>query len=348
MSTRRIAVDAFGGDLCPAVELEAAVRAVREGIEVVLVGDRAQIEEGLARYKKQGRLPAIHHAPDRITMDDTPGKAIRAKPEASMPVCFDLVKAGDAAAVVSAGNSGAMLACGLFKLKRIRGVDRPAIVTSFPNPKRATTLLDMGANVECRPVNLVQFAVMGAVYATLQHQLARPRVAILANGSEDSKGTELTRAAHRVLKAHPSDHFDYVGYIEGQALFSGVIDVVVTDGFTGNVLLKTAEGTAAAIVDFLRTSVAASPLSSKLGALLMRPAFREFKRRADPDTYGGAPLVGVEGIAIICHGGASVKAVLNGIREADRFVRDGLAPGMREAIDAHASLFAAARAEDTN
>ncbi len=348
MTTGKIAVDAFGGDNCPDIEIEAAVGAVRSGLRVILVGDEARLHERLAQIDASERAAIeVHHASEVITMEDSPSKAIRNKRDASMPVCFDLVKAGEADAVVSAGNSGMMLACGLFKFRRIRGVDRPAIVTCFPNPKDATVLLDMGANVECKPINLVQFAVMGSVYASAEYGKRRPVVGLLSNGTEDSKGTDLTRASHRLLRAHPSETFEYAGYIEGKDLFGGEIDVVVTDGFTGNVVLKTVEGTARLIVNLLREAVAASSLSAKLGARLMRPAFDQFKRNSDPDTYGGAPLLGVDGISVICHGGSSTRAMLNGIRLADRFARQGMTPGLRDALGQHEALFAAAKAEES-
>ncbi len=346
--TGKIAIDAFGGDNCPEIEIEAAVSAARNGLRIILVGDEAKLRERLAKVGARERATIeIRHASEVITMEDIPSKAIRNKRDASMPVCFDLVRAGEADAVVSAGNSGMMLACGLFKFRRIRGVDRPAIVTCFPNPKDVTVLLDMGANVDCKPINLVQFAVMGAVYARVEHGKRRPVVGLLSNGSEASKGTDLTRAAHRLLRAHPSEVFEYAGYIEGKDLFAGEIDVVVTDGFTGNVVLKTVEGTARLIVNLLREAVDASPMRAKLGARLMRPAFDQFKRKSDPDSYGGAPLLGVDGTAVICHGGASVRAMLNGIRLADRLAKRGTAPGLRDALGQHEALFAAAKAEES-
>ena len=340
----KVAIDAFGGDNCPTVEIEAAVRAVREGLRVILVGDEARLRPALEKLDARARdAIELHHASEVITMEDTPSKAIRSKRDASMPVCFDLVREGKADAVVSAGNSGMMLACGLFKFRRIRGVDRPAIVTCFPSAREATVLLDMGANVECKPINLAQFAVMGSVFASVEFGRERPTVGVLSNGSEDSKGTELTRVTHRLLRAHPSPRFEYVGYVEGKDVFSGEVDVVVTDGFTGNIVLKTVEGTANAILGFLRDAVAASPMRAKLGAALMRPAFAQFRRRTDPDNYGGAPLLGVDGIAVICHGGASPVAMLNGIRLADRFAREGATPGLRDALLEHDALFAAAK-----
>src|SRR5690606_7452907 len=256
-----IALDAFGGDHCPGPEVEGALLAARAGTRVILVGDRGKLELELRRHPGWDALPlSIHHASEVITMEDSPAKAVRSRPDASMPVCFDLVRQGKAHAVMSAGNSGAMLACGLFKYRRIKGVDRPALVTSLPTQATApgadawVDLLDVGANVECRPINLVQFAVMGAVYAAFKHGKAEPKVGLLSNGTEDGKGTELTRAVHRLLSSAELRGLRYVGYVEGHDLLTGEVDVVVTDGFTGNVALKIAEATGRLIGHWLRGS----------------------------------------------------------------------------------------------
>ena len=344
LSSPRIALDAFGGDNCPSTELEAAVAAARTGLRVILVGNAPDLEPRLAALAGPDNLPIeIHHAPGRIAMDDSPSKAVRGKPTASMPVCFDLVKSGRADAVVSAGNSGAMLACGLFKYGRVEGVDRPAITVPFPTLKQKYTwLLDMGANVECRALNLVQFAVMGSVYAKVNGGGTRPIVALLSNGTEPGKGTELTRAAHRVLLNHPSPDFEYRGYIEGNSVFEGIADVIVTDGYVGNVALKIVEGTTAAFTTFLRRAITQRHLT-QVGALMMKPAFAMVKEMLDPDSYGGAPLLGIDGVAIICHGGSSAIALANGIRVAASFVDRGLTPGMTEAVAGNKALFAAAK-----
>ncbi|TPV92336.1 MAG: phosphate acyltransferase PlsX [Myxococcales bacterium FL481] len=344
LSSPRIALDAFGGDNCPATELEAAVAAARTGLRVLLVGDAAELEPRLATLAGQDNLPIeVHHAPDRISMSDSPSKAVRGKPTASMPVCFDLVKSGRADAVVSAGNSGAMLACGLFKYGRVEGVDRPAITVPFPTLKQKYTwLLDMGANVDCRALNLVQFAVMGSVYARVNGSKSRPIVALLSNGTEPGKGTELTRAAHRILSAHPSVDFEYAGYIEGNNVFDGAADVIVTDGYSGNVALKIVEGTTTAFTTFLRRAIKERHLT-QVGALMMKPAFAMVKELLDSDSYGGAPLLGIDGVAIICHGGSSSMALANGIRVAASFVDQGLTPGLTEAIARNQRLFAAAK-----
>jgi glycerol-3-phosphate acyltransferase PlsX len=360
--TTTIALDAFGGDSCPEVEVEAALKAAHAGISVLLVGDRERLAAALARRgvhgvttsgPTEGQVPdlplRIHHAAEVITMEDTPSKVVRTKTDASMLVCFDLVKQGKAHAVVSAGNSGAMLACGLLKFGRLKGIDRPAIGASIPRMHGQCVLLDMGANVECKPVNLVQFAVLGAVYArtsnTLQPGATRARVGLLSNGTEEGKGTELTRAAHRALGAHPSPDFEYIGYVEGKDIFKPSCDVVVTDGFTGNIALKVLEATAVAFAAQLRAAVEERTLS-KVGALLMRPALALFKERLDPDTHGGAPLLGVEGLAIISHGGASSTALYNAIRVARDYTARDLTPALRAAVATHKDLFAAAKREE--
>jgi glycerol-3-phosphate acyltransferase PlsX len=343
LAAARIALDAFGGDHCPRAEVQGAVEAARGGVHVVLVGDERAIEAELASVPDRASLPlTIKHAPDRILMDDHPGKAIRAKPEASMPMCFDLVKKGEADAAMSAGNSGAMMACGLFKYRRLRGVDRPAIVTSMPNRRGFTTLLDIGANVDCRPVNFVQWAVMGAVFNRFRHGKTVPKLGVLSNGTEDGKGTELTRAVHALLSEHESPDFVYAGYAEGGGLFSGELDVIVTDGFTGNVALKVAEATGRLVAHWLREAVTSSTVG-KLGALLLKPSLRQLRENMNPDSYGAAPLLGVDGVAFICHGGASPFAIATALRLAVRSVDEALTPAVADALARNADLVARAK-----
>lgn len=336
----RVALDAFGGDDCPGPELDAAVVAARDGISVTLVGDEEMMRGEIARRLGgvDGGLDiSFVHAPERIHMEDSPARAVRAKSDASMPVCFDLVKRGEADAVVSAGNSGAMLACGLFKSGRLKGVDRPAIVTAFPTRKGQCCMLDMGANAECRPLNLVQFALMGAAYATVRQGRVRPRVGLLSNGSEAGKGTPLTRTTHQVLEAASSEAFEYLGYVEGGDVFAGGVDVVVTDGFTGNVALKFVEGALGLVSHLLRDSFDAR-LVRKFGALLARPAFAELKDQLDPESYGGAPLLGVRDVVVICHGSSSPTALANGMRQASRFHHGHLTEAVEGILDTHGEL----------
>jgi glycerol-3-phosphate acyltransferase PlsX len=338
----RIAVDAMGGDHAPEAELEGAIAAARAGAEIVVVGEAARLRDELLRRGGSGLPIEIKNATQVITMHEHPGQAWRRKPDASMRVCFELVKQGQAGALVSAGNSGAMLAGGLFTLGRIPGVDRPGIVTTFPLPEGECALLDMGANVDVKPQHLAQFAVLGAVYARALHGKATPRVGILSNGEEEHKGTELTREAHKLLSQPAAGlDFSYIGYVEGRDIFGGAVDVVVTDGFTGNVVLKTAEGVAQAIARMLK-DVIGKGLSGKAGALLLRPAFREMKRKLDWAEYGGAPLLGVNGIAIICHGASPARAFTQAILGAKRLADAGLVAALGGAIARHQALWEAA------
>ncbi|HWE31688.1 MAG TPA: phosphate acyltransferase PlsX [Polyangia bacterium] len=340
---KTVAVDAMGGDHAPGPEVEGAVAAVRERFaKVLLVGDEARLRQELARLGVSAPLDGltIRHASEVIRMEDHPAVAAKGKKDSSMRVAFDLAKEGAADAVVSAGNSGAMLACGLFVLRRLHGVERPGIVTTFPTVNGVCALIDMGANVDCRPEILTQFAVLGAVYARLLHHKQRPKVGLLSNGEEATKGTELTRGAHKLLSAALDKDFDFVGYVEGRDIFGGDVDVVVTDGFTGNIVLKTSEGAAAAISAIIKREILSSTIG-KLGALLLRGAFRRLKQTLDVDEHGGAPLVGVNGVAVLTHGAANAKAFKNAIRVAAGFVESGLPEAVSQAIVKHAPLWAA-------
>jgi glycerol-3-phosphate acyltransferase PlsX len=232
------------------------------------------------------------------------------------------------------------MACGLFVMKRLKGVDRPGIVTTFPTRTGVCALIDMGANVECRPQTLAQFAVLGAVYARVLHRKKKPRVGVLSNGEEAVKGTDLTRGAHKLLAGElASKDFEFIGYIEGRDIFSGHVDVVVTDGFTGNVVLKTSEGAAQFLLELIREEITRT-LTGKLGALLLKPAFQRLRRHLDIDESGGAPLVGVDGVAILCHGRANARAVQSAIRVAASLADASLPRAISEAIDRHAPLWA--------
>jgi len=341
----RIAVDAMGSDAAPRVELEGVLAAVRSrGVQVILVGDEPRLRAELAALGANDKKDPIvvRHAPDVITMHDAPSMAVKQKKQSSMRVCFDMVKAGEADAVVSAGNSGAMMACGLFVLGRLPGVERPAIVTTFPTKAGECALLDMGANVDPKPTVLAQFAVLGSVYARLLHGKTKPKVGLLSNGSEDHKGTPLTRDAHQLLtRPDPAGDadFTYVGYVEGRDIFRGQVDVVVTDGFTGNVVLKSVEGAAEVILDMVREEVARSGWLSKLGAALMTGALKRLRRRTDYAEHGGAPLLGVDGVALICHGGSNAMAMKNAVFVADRFAQMGLRKELTTAVVRHNALW---------
>lgn len=312
-----VAVDAMGGDHAPSAEVEGAVAAARHwGISIILVGQSARIEEELRKHSTEGLDITIRHASEVVGMHDSASDAVRKKKDSSIRVAFNLVKNGEAHAVVSAGNSGATMAAGMFVLKRIEGIDRPAIATILPNLKAATLVLDVGGNVDCKPIHLAQFALMGDVYS--RHVLGKtnPRVGLLSNGEEESKGNELTREAHQLLKGTLPN---YTGYVEGRDIYNGSTDVVVCDGFVGNVVLKVSEGLADALATMLRQEFGGR-LLSKIGYLLARPAFAAFRKKVDYAEYGGAPLLGIEGTGMICHGGSSSRAIMNAIRMAHDYV----------------------------
>jgi glycerol-3-phosphate acyltransferase PlsX len=327
-----IAVDAMGGDHAPRVVVEGALQAAQEhGIAVLLVGDREEILHELKHAGGQeSALVAIRHAAEVIDMGESPIAALRRKRDSSLQVAFQQVKAGEAGAVVSAGNSGAVLALAVTVLGNLAGVDRPAIVTVIPTLSGQACLLDAGANVECKPLHLVQFAVMGEVYARVVRGVLHPRVGVLSNGEEDSKGTDTTRAAHEMLKKLP---LNYIGYVEGRDLNSGKVDVIVTDGFTGNVVLKTLEG----FSDFLQKQLRmlfTAQWRSKLAYLLIRRSFANLRASLDPSEVGGAPLLGTDGLAIIAHGASTPKAIKNAIRVADESLRRGINQQIVESLHA--------------
>ncbi len=312
-----VGVDAMGGDRAPAVEVEGAVAAARAwGYAIVLVGDSVRIAAELQKHDVTGLDIRIQHASEVVGMHDSASDAVRKKKDSSIRVAFNLVKEGDTQAVVSAGNSGATMAAGMFVLKRISGIDRPAIATLIPNLKDVSLVLDVGGNVDCKPHHLAQFALMGDVYSRNVLGKTRPRVGLLSNGEEESKGNEQTREAHRLLKSAP---FNYVGYVEGRDIYNGSVDVIVCDGFVGNVVLKVSEGLAEGIGIMLRREIQ-QRFWARIGYLLSKPAFSAFKKKLDYAEYGGAPLLGIEGTGVICHGGSSPKAIKNAIRMAHDFV----------------------------
>ncbi len=314
---QKIALDAMGGDHAPQVEVEGAVMAAREkGLPVILVGQAQVLERELGRYKTAGLPIEIHHAPGKVEMVDSPSHALKKKRDSSLGVAFDLVKRGEAGAVVSAGNSGAVMAFSMFVLGRLDGVERPAIAGVLPTVKGASVVLDMGANVDCRAIHLVQFAVMGSVYARDMLGKEKPAVAVLSNGEEEEKGNDLTRETHEILKG---SSLNYIGYVEGRDVYSGNADVIVCDGFIGNVLLKASEGLAEAIGTMLKREIVRDPLAI-LGALLVKRAYGRFKKKVDYAEYGGAPLLGVNGLGIICHGGSSPKAIKNALALAGGYL----------------------------
>ncbi|MFN2256880.1 MAG: phosphate acyltransferase PlsX [Desulfuromonadaceae bacterium] len=313
MKTVTIAVDAMGGDNSPAVEVEGAVLAARtSGVEVILLGDAERIEQELSHYDISGMRLEVKHTTQVVTMNDSASDAVRKKKDSSIRVAFDLVKEQKAQAVVSAGNSGATMAAGMFVVRRIRGIERPAIATIMPARNGEVLILDVGGNVDCRPSHLEQFAIMGDVYARNVMGISAPRVGLLSNGAEEKKGNDLTRNTHALLKQHD---LNYLGYVEGRDIYSGAVDVVVCDGFVGNIVLKTSEGLASSIASMLREELH-SRFLARIGYLLARPAFKAFKQKIDCEEYGGAPLLGIRGTCIICHGSSSAKSIATAIKQA--------------------------------
>ncbi len=315
----RVALDAMGGDYAPSVNIEGAVETVNEhdDIDVILVGNEALIERELqSKRYRAGRMSVIH-ASQVIEMNESSTAAIRKKKDSSIRVGIDLVKSGKADAFVSAGHSGVVMATSLLLLGRSEGVDRPAIATIMPTLKDTFILVDAGANVDSRPENLLQFALMGNTYCKLVLNKTRPKVGLLSIGEEDTKGNELTKEAFKLLK---ETQLDFIGNIEGKDIFTGKADVVVCDGFIGNIALKVSEGLAETIIKMLKREIT-SVSTGRVGYLLMKPAIRNFKKRTDYDEYGGAPLLGINGSCIISHGRSTSKAIKNALRVAADYSR---------------------------
>ncbi len=314
---QRIAVDAMGSDAAPGPEIEGAILAARERwAEIVLVGPEDRLKHELTRYGGRASDFEVVHASEAVTMEDAAAKAFRHKKDSSIRVAARLVRDGKADGLVSAGNTGAVMATAKITLGVLEGVDRPALAAVMPNLKgTATIVLDVGANVDCAPENLEQFAVMGEIYYRAIFGIKQPRVGLLSNGEEARKGNELVRLTHQRLKQLP---LNFIGNVEGRDVINGKVDVMVTDGFTGNVVLKTSEGVALVLGGMLKEALS-STVSAKLGSVLARRALRRFKKRVDYSEYGGAPLLGLRGVCIITHGGSNPNGVKNAIRVASEF-----------------------------
>jgi glycerol-3-phosphate acyltransferase PlsX len=318
----RIAVDAMGGDHAPeAIVSGALVAARRLQIGLLLVGARGAVEEELSRHAGAGSVDVeILDAPERIEMAESAAVALRRKPAASIRVAAEAVRDGRAAALFSAGHTGAAVMAAHAAFGRLPGVDRPALATIIPTLRSPAVLLDSGATVECRPQHLVQFAIMGSAYARVALGCETPRVGLLSVGEEESKGNELTREAHQMLKSAP---IAFVGNVEGRDVYSGEADVIVCDGFTGNVTLKISEGLVETVERLLLDELS-STVGTRVGYLLSRKAFLRFRKRVDYSEYGGAPLIGLDGLCVIGHGRSSAKAVRNAVAMTVKCVDDGL------------------------
>jgi glycerol-3-phosphate acyltransferase PlsX len=311
-----IALDTMGGDFAPDVTIEGAVEVASEqnDIHIILVGSEGKIIDGLKDKKYPKDRISIQHASEVVSMHESPAQALRRKKDSSIAIAVDLVKEKKADAVVSAGHSGVAMATCLIKLGKAKGVNRPAIATLMPTLDDPFVLIDAGANVDCEAKNLFEFAIMGSAYCTAMFDKPKPRVAILSIGEEETKGNEVTKEAFKMLRR---GDVNFIGNIEGKDIFKGKADVVVCDGFTGNVALKISEGLAEAILKMLRREIGGM-VAGKIGYLFMKPALRNFKKKTDYAEYGGAPLLGINGTCIISHGRSSSKAIKNALNVASR------------------------------
>ena len=331
-----VALDAMGGDHAPRVEVEGAILAARElGVRVLLVGIEAGIREELHRHRHRALPIEVVHAPDVITMSDSPSQAFRRKKDSSVHVAARMVRDGQADALVSAGNTGAVMTVARFVIGTLPSVDRPALAAAFPNMKeRVSVILDVGANVDSKPEHIEQFAVMGEIYFRAIWGVRRPRVALLSIGEEEAKGNELTREAANRLK-HSS--LNFVGNVEGRDVFRGNVDVVVCDGFIGNIALKLSEGLVEHIGAMLKKAIKSS-LTSQIGYALSKRAFDEFRRRTDYSETGGAPLLGVRGITVIGHGRSNSNAIKNAIRVASDLCRSRVNEKIEQELSAASAV----------
>ena len=326
----KIAVDAMGGDHAPQVVIDGAVEAVEDyGVEVILVGDEAKVAPLLAKKKYDRRRLSLVHASEVIEMHDSPALSVRRKKDSSMSVGVRLVRDGKADAFFSAGNTGAEVCAATLILGLLPGVERPGIATVMPSLKGEFLIIDVGANVECKPIHLFQYAVMASVYAELILGKSRPSVGLLNVGEEESKGSEFIKDTRDLLSR---SHLNFIGNVEGKHIFDGDCDVIVCDGFVGNIALKVSESLAEAIQKFLKREMLSTP-AGVLGAMLLKPSFRRFKKEIDYSEYGGAPLLGVNGVAIIGHGRSNANAIKNAIRVAKEEVEGKFNDKLLEAIN---------------
>jgi len=320
----------MGGDRGPVVNIEGAVAAARElGLSVLLVGNEEELSRSLRRHSTNGLGITICHAPETVGMNESPSAALRKKKHSSIRVGLELVKRGEADAFISAGNTGAVMATAMVTLGSLPGVERPAIALIVPTLRGQSILLDAGANADCKPRHLLQFAIMGDIYARQVMGKKSPTVGLLSIGEEESKGNELTREAFKELEEQRS--LNFTGNVEGREVFSGAADIIVCDGFTGNIALKISESAAEFFTVLLKEELEKG-LVGKLGALLTRGAFRRFKKRVDYTEYGGAPLLGVGGMCIIGHGRSTAKAIKNAIRVAAECVENKVIEHIRKGI----------------
>jgi len=338
----RIALDALGGDFGAKPNVLGAVKAAKDfGYNIILVGDEAVIKKELALV---GNYPqdkiSVVHAPNTIDMAANPARECRTKKDAGIVVCANLVKEGKADAMISAGNSGATMVAALFGIGRIDGVSRPAIASPLPTEKGPAVLMDAGANADCDAVNLLQFALMGSIYSSIVCKVKRPVVGLLSIGEEEGKGNLLIKNTTKYIKRLGLNYF---GNIEGRDIHTGMIDVIVCDGFVGNIVLKHAEGLAKSMFKMIKNSLKGHPFAM-VGMLMAKHALRTIKQKTDPEVYGGAPLLGVKGPVIICHGKSSETAIYNSIQAAARLVKDNAVETIEQKISSYKEIFK--RAQD--
>ena len=331
----RIVVDAMGSDDFPAPDVEGAILAAREfGVEIVLTGDEAKIKPILKSANAETLPIRVVHAPEMLTMhdkgEDLVMKARHKEVRNSMAVGIDLVKSGEADAFVTAGNTGAAMVTSLFRLGRIRGVDRPALVGPFPTATGICSVVDIGANPDCKPENLLQFAIMASVYAERVRGLQNPRVGLISNGEEAGKGSELVRETYPLLK---NANINFIGNVEGKEIFNGHADVAVTDGFTGNVFLKATEAVAKLLIEKIRETIRGGNMPTKVGGALVRPALGSIKKMLDPSEEGAAPLLGVNGLVFIGHGRSDAQAIKSAVRVAKNAVEAQVLDAIKSAIE---------------
>jgi glycerol-3-phosphate acyltransferase PlsX len=326
----RIAVDAMGGDNAPSVVVQGAVEAASQaGIHITLVGEERALAKELGSHRSKERIK-VHHCTEVVGMEEPPLKAIRQKKEASIRIAFDLVKRGDADAVVSAGNSGATLAAGILCLGRMESVERPAIAGIFPGENGPVILIDVGANVDCRPAHLFQFGVMAQAFAVSCLGIENPKIGLLSIGEEGGKGNEQVRLAQELFK---ESQLNFTGNVEGRDIFSGKVEIIVCDGFVGNVALKLSEGMAQVMTKVLKRKLSSSYLG-RISLILGRGALRRFQKKFDYEEYGGAPLLGLKGVGIVCHGGSSQRAIRNAVKLAAQYAESQVLDRMRAQLNA--------------
>jgi len=326
----KIAVDAMGGDFAPVEIVRGSVDACREfNTEVILVGKEEEIKQELDKLSCQGLKLDIFPASEAIAMDEHPASAVKKKKDSSLVVANNLVKKGEAAAVISAGNTGAAMTASLFNLGRIEGIERPAIATPMPNKKGMGVLLDAGANADCEPENLVQFAIMGSIYAEKVFGIPNPRIGLLSIGEEETKGNKLTIEAHQLLK---STKVNFIGNIEGRDVLKGNCDVIVCDGFVGNTVLKLAEGVSSVLMEQIKEAIKGNPIAL-LAGMMLKGSLSKIKAKLDYTEYGGAPLLGLNGVSMISHGSSNAKAIKNAIRATIKAINEDIVGKIKEAVN---------------